>query len=155
MKHARCSTDRKPTPGTVLINEDIIGSRYSPSVTSVIPSSCTWITSFPTSEDVAHIPLWQLCSLFCKSMQFRKSTTVMAVVFIHYMKLNTSRTISRSVKNVNNCFEQIYCTATYKITNTKETPKQITLLLQNIMADGHTMFRDSVMSQTNEVHTPT
>jgi PBP1b-binding outer membrane lipoprotein LpoB len=49
----------------------------------------------------------------------------------------------------------MYCIATYKITNTKESPKQRTLLLQNIMADGRTMFTVPIMSQTNAVHTST
>jgi hypothetical protein len=76
-----------------------------------------------------------------KSMQFRKSTTVMPVMLTHYMKLNTIGTISCSIKTDNSYYVQIYSSATYKITNTKETPKQRTLLFQNIMAKGRTMFR--------------
>jgi len=68
------------------------------------------------------------------------------------MKLNTIRTISCSVKTDNSCYEQIYCIATYRITNKKETLKQIILVLENIMADGRTMFRDPIVSQTNPVH---
>jgi hypothetical protein len=79
----------------------------------------------------------------------------MTVVFTHYKKPNAIRTIPCSVKTDNSCFVQIYFIATYKITNTKENPKQRTLLLQNIMADGRTMFRDPIMSQTNPVHTST
>jgi len=97
MKHAKQSTDIKPTPGSV--NADVIGSRSSPSVTSVIPSTCTRITS----EDVAHIPLWEPSSLLRKSMQFCKTTTVMTVVLTHYMKLNTIRTISCGRKTDNSC----------------------------------------------------
>jgi len=149
MKHARHSTDITPTPGSVLINEDVIGSWFSSSVTSLIPFTCTRITSFPTSEDVAHKP----SSPLCKSTQFCKSTTVMTVVLTHYMKLNTVRTISRSVKTDNSCSVQIYCIPTYRISNTKETPKQRTHVLQKIMADGRTMFRDPIVSQTNPVHT--
>jgi hypothetical protein len=88
-------------------------------------------------------------------MLFCKSTTVTRVVFSHYIKLNIIRTISCSVKTDNTRFVQIYCIATYKITNTKENPKHRTLLLQNIMADGRTMFRVHIMSQTNTVHTST
>jgi len=151
MKHARHSTDITPIPGSVLINEDVIGSWFSSSVTSLIPSTCTWITSFPTLEDFAHKP----SSLLCKSTQFCKSTTVMTVVLTHYMELNTIRTISCRVKTANSCCVQIYCIATYRITNKKEKPKQRTLVLQNIMADGRTMFRDPIVSQTNPVHTST
>jgi len=151
MKRSRHSTDITPTPGSVLINEDVIGSWFSSSVTSLIPSTCTRITSFPTSEDVAHKP----SSPLCKSTQFCKSTTVMTVVLTHYMKLNTIRTISCSVKTDNSCCVQIYCIATYRITDTKETPKQITLVLQNIMANGRTMFRDPIVSQTNPVYSST
>jgi hypothetical protein len=88
-------------------------------------------------------------------MQFCKSTTVMKVVLSHYMKLNTIRTISRSIKAHNSCFVQIYCISAYNITSTKENPKHRTLLLQNIMADGCTMFRVPIRSQTNTVHTST
>jgi hypothetical protein len=49
----------------------------------------------------------------------------------------------------------MYCIATYKITNTKETPKHKTLLLQNIMVDGCIMFTVPIRSQTNPVHTST
>jgi len=118
MKLARHSKDIKLTLGSV--NGDVLGSRFSSSVTSLIPSSCTWISSFR--------------SLLCKSMQFCKSTTVMTVVLTHYMKLNTIRTISCSVKTDNCYCVLIYWIATYRITNTKETPKQRNLLLQNIMA---------------------
>jgi hypothetical protein len=128
-----------PTLGSV--NGDVVGSRFSSSVTSLTPSGCTWIIS--------------LRSPLRKSMQFCKRTTLMAVVLTHYMKLNTITTISCSVKTENSCFVQIYCIATYKITNAKESPKQRTLLLQNIMANGRTMFRVPVMSQTNPVHTAT
>jgi hypothetical protein len=155
MKHAKHSTHIKPTPGSVLINEDVIGSRSSPSVTSGTPSSCTWTTSLPTPDDVAHIPPWEPSSPLCKSMQFCKSTTVMKVVLPHYVKLNPIRTISCSVKTDNRCFLKIYCIATYKITNTKDNPKHRTILLQNTMADGYTMFRVPIMSQTNPVHTST
>jgi len=79
----------------------------------------------------------------------------MAVVLTHYMKLNTIRTISCSVKTDNSCFVQIYCIATYKITNTKQSPKQRTLLLKNIMANGCTMFTVPKTSQTNPLHTST
>jgi hypothetical protein len=140
-----------PTPGSVLINEDVMGSWFSSPVTSLIPSTCTRITSFPTSEDVAHKPRSPLRN----STQFCKSTTVMTVVLTHYMKLNTIRTISCGIKTDNSCCVQIYCIATYRINNKKETPKQITLALQNIMADGRTMFRDPILSQTNPVHTST
>ena len=155
MKHAKHSTDIKHTPGSVLINEDVIASQSSPSVTSVNPSNCTCITSIPTSEDVAHIPLWQPHWPLCKSMQFCKSTTVMTVVFTHYMKLNTIRTISCCIKTDNSCFVQIYCIATYKITNTKQSPKQRTHLLQNIIDDGYTMRRFPIRSQTHPIHTST
>jgi hypothetical protein len=99
-------------------------------VTLLIPSTCKQITSFPTSEDVAHKPSLPLH----KSMQFCKSTTVMTVVLTHYMKLNTILTISCNVKTDNSCCVLIYCIANKKITNTKETPKQKTLFLQNIIA---------------------
>ena len=79
----------------------------------------------------------------------------MTVVFTHYMKLNTIRFISCSVKTDNICFVQIYCIATYKITNTKDSLKQRTILLKNITADGCTMFTVPIMSQTNPVHTST
>jgi len=79
----------------------------------------------------------------------------MTVVLTHYKKLTTIRTISCSVRNDNSCFLQIYFTAIHKITNIKETPKQRTLLLQNIMADDRTMSRVPIMSQTNLVHTST
>jgi hypothetical protein len=104
MKYAEHLTDIKPTLGTV--NGDADGSRFSSSVTSLTPSICTWITSFRS-------PLH-------KSMQFCKGTTVMAVVLTHYMKLNTIRTISRSIKTDNSCFVKIYWIATYKITETKK-----------------------------------
>jgi hypothetical protein len=65
----------------------------------------------------------------------------MTVALTHYMKLNTNRATSCSVKTANSCFVQIYCIAFNKFTNTKETPKQETLLLHNIMIDGRTMFR--------------
>jgi hypothetical protein len=117
MKFATQSNDIKPTPASV--NGDVIGSGSSPPITSVTPSSCTRITSFPTSEDVAHEP----SSPLCKSMQFYRSTTVMTVVITDYVKPNTTKTISGSVKTDNSCCIQIYCTATYKITNTKESPK--------------------------------
>ena len=68
---------------------------------------------------------------------------------------NTIRTFSCSVKTDNSCCVQIYCNATYRITNTKESPNQRNLLLQNIMAEVHIMFRDPIVSQTNPVHTPT
>jgi hypothetical protein len=71
------------------------------------------------------------------------------------MKLNTIKTISCSIKTDNSCSVQIYCIATYKIINTKETPKHRPLLLQKIMPDGCTMFRDPNRSQTNPVHTST
>jgi len=71
------------------------------------------------------------------------------------MKLNTIKTISCSIKTDNSCSVQIYCIATYKITDTKETPKHRPLLLQKIMADGCTMLRDPNMSQTKPVHTST
>jgi len=77
----------------------------------------------------------------------------MTVVLTHYMELNTIRTISYSEKTDNSCCVQIYCIATYRITNAKGSPKQRNLLLQNIMAEVHTMFSDSIMSQTNPVHT--
>jgi hypothetical protein len=67
------------------------------------------------------------------------------------MKLNTIRTISCSVKTANSCFVQIYCIATYKIPNTKESPKQRTLLWQNITAVGRKMFTVPIISQTNPV----
>jgi len=127
----------KPTLRSV--NGDAIGSRVPSSVTSLTPSHCTWITSFPS-------PLR-------KSMLFCKSTTVMTAVLNHYMTLNTTGTISSSVKTDNICFVQIYCIASYKVTNTKQSPKQRTLLLQNIMADGCTMLRVPVISQTHPVHT--
>jgi hypothetical protein len=120
MKHARYSTHIKPTLGSV--NGDVVGPRFSPSVTSLIPSSCTWITSFRS-------PLR-------KSMQFCKCTTVMTAVLTHYMELNIIRNISCGVKTDNSCFVQIYCTATYKITTTKQSPKhRISLLLQNMWSD--------------------
>ena len=129
----------KPTLGSV--NGDVVSSRFSSSATSLTPSSCTWIISFRS-------PLR-------KSTQFCKSTTVVAVVLTHYMKLYTVRTISCCVKTYNICFVQIYCIATYKITNAKESSKQRTFLLQNIMVDGYTVFRVPIMSQTNPVHTST
>ena len=98
MKQAKHSTALKPTLRSV--NADIVGSWFSSSLTSLTP----WITSL-------HSP-------FHKSMPFCKSTTVMTVALNHYMKLNTIRTISYSVKTDNSCFVQIYCIATYKITNT-------------------------------------
>jgi len=149
MKHATQSRDIKPTPASV--NGDVIGSEISPPVTSATPSTSTWITSFPTSEDVAHKPSLPLR----KSTQFCKSTTVMTVVLTHYMIQNTIRTISCSVKTDNGCCVQICCIATHRITNTKESPRQRNLLLQNIIAEVHTMFRDPIVSQTNPVHTPT
>jgi hypothetical protein len=82
-------------------------------------------------------------------MQFHKITRVVEVVLTHYMTLNTIRTISGSVKKDNIRYVQIY-----KNTNTKESPKQRTLLLQN-MADGCTMFRVPIMSQTYPVSTST
>jgi len=148
MKHDTQSRDIKPTPA--LVNGDVIGSQSSPPVTSASPSTCTRTTSFPTSDDVAHKPSLPLR----KSTQFCKSTTVMTVVLTHYMKLNTIRTISCSVKTDNSCCVQIYCIAIYRITNTKESPKQRNLL-HNIMAEVHTMFRDPIVSQTNQVHTST
>jgi len=48
----------------------------------------------------------------------------MIVVLTHYMKLNTIKTISCSVKTDNSCCVQIHCIAMYRITNTKETPKE-------------------------------
>jgi hypothetical protein len=153
MKHARHSTDKKPTPRSVLINVDVTVSQSSHPITLVTSSSCTRITSFPTSQDVAHIPLLHPRLPLCKSMQFCKSTTVKTVVFSHYMKLNTSRTISCSVKTDNSCFVQIYCILTDKITNTKQNPNQRSLLWHNIMADGRTMFTVPIMSQTNPAHT--
>jgi hypothetical protein len=153
MKQAKQSTDRKPTPGTV--NGDVICPWFSPSVTSLTPSTCTRITSFPTTVDVAHTPLSEPSSPLCKSVQFCKSTTVLTVELTHYMKLNTIRTISYSVKTDNMCFVQICCIANYKITDTKESPQQRTLLLKNIMADGCTMFSTPTMNQTNPAHTST
>ena len=150
MKHARHSTDITRTPGSVLINEDVIGSWFSSSVTSATPFTCIRITSFPTS-DVAHKPN----SPLRKSTQFCKSTTVKTVVLTHYMKLNTIRTILCSVKTDNSCCVQIYCIETYRITNTKGSTKQRNLLLQHIMAEVHTMFRVPIVSQTNPVYTPT
>ena len=114
----------QPTLGSV--NGDVVGSRFSSSAKSLTPSNCTWITTFPSTLHIL--------------MQFCKRTTVMTVQLTHYMKLNNSRTISCSVKTDNICYVQIYCTATYKITNTKQTPKQKTLL-QNIMANSCTLFR--------------
>jgi hypothetical protein len=87
--------DTKPTPASV--NRDDVGSWFSSSFTSLTPSICTRITSFR--------------SLIRKSMQFCKSIIVMTVVLNHYMKLNTIRTISCSVKTDNSCFVQIYCIA--------------------------------------------
>ena len=140
MKHTRHSTGMSHTPGSVLINENVVGSQSSPSVSSVTPSNCARITSLPNSEDVAHIPLWQPRSPLCKSMQFCKSTTVMTVVLTHYMKLNTIRTISCSIKTDNSCFVQIYCIATHKITNTKASPKQRILRTKWPMAAPHSEF---------------
>jgi hypothetical protein len=117
MKHARHCAGIKLTLASV--NGDVVGSRFPSSLTSLTPSSCTWTPSFR--------------SLLRKSTQFCKSTTVMTVVLTHYMTLNTIRTISCSVKTDNSCRVQIYCIATYRIANTKKTPKQRTLLLQNIM----------------------
>ena len=71
-------TDITPTPGSVLINEDVIGSWFPSSVTTLIPSTCTWITSFPTSEDVAHkptihIPCYNITSFrLCSEVQIKK-----------------------------------------------------------------------------------
>jgi len=79
----------------------------------------------------------------------------MTVVLTRYMKLNTIRTISCSVKTDNSCSVQIYCIATYKIIDTKGTPKHRTLLMQKLMADGCIMLRDPNISQTNPVHTST
>ena len=132
MKHAKHSTGIKPTLGSV--NGDVFGSWFASSLTSLKP----WITS--------------LCSPLRKSMPFCKSTRVMTVALTHYMKLNTIRTISCSVKTDNSCFVQIYCIAMYK-TTAKKTPKQRNLLLQNITANGCTMFRVPIMSQTNPVYT--
>jgi hypothetical protein len=136
MKLARHSTDIKHTLGSV--NGDVFASQFPSSVTSLTPASCTWITSFR--------------SQLCKSTQFCTSTTEMTVVLTHYMKLNTIRTISCSVKTDNSCCAQIYCIATYRITDTKDTPKQRTLLLQIIIAEVHTMFRIPIVSHTNPVH---
>jgi len=111
------TADIKFTLGSV--NGDVVGSQFPSSFTSLTPSSCTRIPSFR--------------SQLRKSTQFCKSTTVMTVVLTHYMELNTIRTISCSVKTDNSCCVQIYCIATYRITDTKESPKQRTLLLQNIM----------------------
>jgi len=86
-----------------------------------------------------------------QSMLFCKSTTVMTAVLNHYMTLNTTGTISSSVKTDNICFVQIYCIASYKVTNTKQSPKQRTLLLQNVMPDGCTMLRDPVKVQNREL----
>jgi len=149
MKHATQSRDIKPTPASV--NGDVIGSQSSSRVTSSTPCTCTWIISFPIPEDDACKP----SSPLSKSMQFFKSTTVMTVVLTHYMIQNTIRTISCSIRTDNSCCVQIYCIATYRITDTKESPKQRNFLLQNIMAKVHTMFRDPIMSQTNPVHTRT
>jgi len=134
MKHTRHSTGMSRTPGSVLINENVVGSQSSPSVSSVTSSNCTCITSFPNSEDVAHIPLWQPHLMLTKSMLFCKSATVMTVVLTHYMKLNTIRTISCCIKTDNSSFVQIYCIATYKITNTKASPIQRTLRIKWPMA---------------------
>jgi hypothetical protein len=101
------------------VNADVVGSWFSSFVTTGTPSSCIWITTFRP--------------LLRKSMQFCKSTTVTTVVLTHYVKLNTIRTISCSIKTDNNCSVQIYWFATYKITDTKESSKQRTLLLQNII----------------------
>jgi len=139
MKHTKHSTGMSLTPGSVLIN-NVVGSQSSPSVSSVTPSNRARITSLPNSEDVAHIPLWQPRSPLCKSMQFCKSTTVMTVVLTHYMKLNTIRTISCSIKTDNSCFVQIYCIATHKITNTKASPKQRILRTKWPMAAPHSEF---------------
>jgi hypothetical protein len=88
-------------------------------------------------------------------MQFFKSTTLMTVALTRYLKPNTIKTISRSIKTDNSCSVLIYCIATYKITDTKESPKHRALLLQKIMADGCTMYRVPNMSQTNPVNTST
>jgi hypothetical protein len=70
----------------------------------------------------------------------------MTAVLTHYVKVNSIRTISYSIRTDNSSCVQIYCIATYKITTTKEGPKKrISLLLQNILADGHTMFRFPVI----------
>ena len=101
-KRATQSTDIKPTPGSV--DGDIIGSWSSPVVISATPSTCTRIASFPTSEDVGNVPLSEPSSPLCKSTQFCKSTTVMTVVLTRYMKQNSIKTISCSVKTDNSFF---------------------------------------------------
>ena len=133
------NTINVPTLGSV--SRDDVDSRLSSSVTSLTLSSCKWIISF--------------CSLLRKSMPFCESTHVMAVVHTHYIKLNSNRNISCSINTDNSCFVQTYCIITHKITNTKKSPNQRTLLLHNIVADGRTMCRVPIMSQTNPVHTST
>jgi hypothetical protein len=139
MKHAKHSKALKPTLGSV--NGDVVSSRFS---------SCYITHPF-------HLYMDHLISLPPpQSMQFCKSTTVMTVVLTHYIELNTMRTISCSIKTDNSCFVQIYCIATYKITTTKEDLKlRISLLLQNIMDVGSTMFTVPIRSQTNPIHTST
>ena len=152
-KHAKRSTDIKPTPGSV--NADVICSWSSTSVTTVIRSNSTRSTFFPTTEDVAHKALWEPSSPLRDPMQFCKSTTVMTVVLTHYMKLNAIKTFSCSVKTYSSCSLQTNCIANYKITNTKENSNRRTLLIQNTMADGCIMFRVPTMSQTHPDHTST
>ena len=60
------------------------------------------------------------------------------------MKSECNNMHGERIKNDNSCCVQIYCIATYRITNTNENPKQRNLLLQNIMAEVHTMFRDPI-----------
>jgi hypothetical protein len=78
----------------------------------------------------------------------------MTVVLTHYMKLNTIRTISCSVRTDNSSCVQIYCIATYRITNTKETAKEKYSFAEN-NDQVHTMFRIPIVGQTNPVHTST
>jgi len=153
MKHAKRSTDIKNTPGSVI--RDVITSWSPPSVISVNPSTWTRINSFPNWEDVAHKALWEPSSPLRESMQFCKSTTVMTVVLTHYMKQNAIKTCSCSVKTYSSCYLQIKSIANYKITNTKETSNQRTLLIQNTMADGRIMFSVPTMSQTHPDHNST
>ena len=151
MKHAKRSTDIKPTPGSVIRN--VITSWFPPSGISVVPSTCTRINSFPKSEDAAHKALWEPSSPFHESTQICKSTTVMTVVLTHYMKLNAIKTFSFSVKTYSSCFLQINCITNYKINNTKETSSQRTILIQKTVAEGRIMFRVPTMRQTHPNHT--
>ena len=127
-----------------------------------LPLSSQW--SLPLANESTHFQTQKMLHTKHCGNQARRSVnqcssakapTVMTVVLTHYMKLNTIKTISHNIKFDNSCSVRIYCIATYKITNTKETPKQRTLLIQNAMADGRIMFRVPIMSQTNPVHTST